>query len=218
MDMPTVQQLLSDVRTRLPSSTETFTDGIIIGWFNDCQNEIWRYLASTELYEFDTIAGQALYNLPSDCAVDMIKSVQVSNSTTIDGTETYTTYEYTGPDDDLSGNQWYDALGQMGIYPTPSTATGSGYNVKLTYEASPVQLSTNTLSTVPSINTEFQDILKFRALRDIARSGNAPDVELANNYQADYDEIMKRIWLNYYKRKAKNPRQTWSHKEGWYSG
>ena len=215
--MPSVQQLLSDIRTRLPSSTATFTDGMVIGWMNDIQQEIWRYMASTELYEFDTIASQSLYNLPSNCAFDMIKSVQISNSTVIDGTEGYATYNYAGPDDELSGNKYYDALGQIGIYPKPSTS-GTGYSVKITYEASPIQLSTNTLATVPSINTEYQDILKFRAMKNIAQSGNAPDVELANNYQREEDSLFNKIKMDYYKRKQRIPRSTWSYKSGWWKG
>ena len=216
--MPTVQQLINDVRTRLPASTSTFTDSVVIGWFNDAQNEIYRYMASTELYEFDTIAGQSLYNMASDMEIDMIKSVQVSNSTTIDGTETYATYGYAGPDDELSGNVYYDALGQVGLYPKPSSDTGTGYKVKVTYESSPVQLSTNTLSTVPSINDEYQDILKWRALRDIAGSGNNPDSNLVLYYQGLYDKIYKKIRIDFYKRKAANPRTTYPMSESWWNG
>lgn len=215
--MPTVQQLLNDVRTRLPSSTATFTDGVVIGWFHDTQQEIWRYLASTEIYEFDTIASQALYNMASDMAVDMIKSVEVSNSTIIDGTETYTTYTFAGSDDELTGNHYYDALGQIGLYPIPSTA-GSGYNVKITYEASPVALSTNTLSTVPSINSEYQDIFKWRACRDIAGSGNSPDTSLTTYYQGLYDKLFKKIKTDYNTRKHRKARENYRRSESWWNG
>ena len=215
--MPTVQQILDDIKSRLPYSTVSFPDSRVIDWMNQCQNEVWRYMASTELYEFNTIASQALYNLPSNCAFDMIKSVQVSNSTIIDGTEGYTTYSYVGPDDELSGNKYYDALGQVGIYPKPSTS-GTGYSVKITYEASPTQLGTGTLNIVPSINAEYQDILKFRAMKNIAQSGNAPDVELANNYQREEDSLFNKIKMDYYKRKQRIPRSTWSYKSGWWKG
>lgn len=174
-------------------------------------------MATTELYEFDTVASQAIYSYSSDMKIDMIKSLQVSNSTVIDGTETYTTYEFAGMDDQLIGNQYYDAMGSLGIYPVPSTA-GSGYNVKVWYESSPVQLSTNTLTTVPSINVEYQDILKFRAMKVIAQSGNAPDIELANNYQAEEDAIMKKIRMDYNKRKYRKPNETYRRSEGWWQG
>lgn len=213
--MPTLQQLIDDVDMRLPN---TFTTSQKASFMNDAIQEIWRYMASTELYEFDTIAGQALYAMASDMRIDMIKSVLVSNSTVIDGTEGYEKYWYAGPDDEMSGNSYYDALGNLGIYPVPSTATGGGYNVKVFYEPSPVALSTNTLTTVPSINVEYQDILKFRCMKVIAQSGNNPDVELANNYQREEDAIMKKIMMDYNKRKARKPRDTYRRSESWWNG
>ena len=215
--MPSVQQILSDIRTRLPASTNTFTDGVVIGYMNDCQNEIFRYMASTEIYEFDTIASQAIYNMASDMEIDKINSVQMSDSTVIDGTESYVTYEFAGINETMSGNCYYDALGQIGIYPVPSTS-GSGYKVKIHYEASPVQLSTNTLSTIPSINDEYQDILKWRACRDIAGSGNSPNTSLTTLYQGFYDKLFKMIKMDFYKRKFKNPKENYARSEGWFNG
>lgn len=215
--MPTVSQLLTDIQTRLPYSTNSFTDGTVIGWMNDTQQTIWRYLASTDIYEFDTVGGQAIYTYASDMKPDKIKSVQKSNSTVIDGAEEYITLTYCGPDDELSGNQWYDAEGGIGIYPTPTTDEG-GYSIKITYEPAPVALSTNTLSTVPSINVEYQDILKWRVCRDIAASGQHPDVDLANNYAAMYNALFDRIRMDYEKRKARLPRSRWDYGAKWWTG
>jgi len=213
--MPSLQELIDDIDARLPN---TYTNTQKISWINDLQNEIWRYMSEEELYEFDTIAGQSIYAMASDMRIDMIKSVLVSNSTTIDGTEGYTTYKYAGPDDEFGSNAYYDALGSLGIYPVPSSDTGSGYNVKVSYEPSPVALSTNTLTTVPGINSEYQDILKFRCMKVIAQSGNSPDVELANNYQREEDALMKKIKTDYHKKKFKKPRNTYRRSESWWQG
>ena len=213
--MPTIQQILDDIKSRLPYSTASFPDSQVIDWINTCQGEVYRYMASTEIYEFNTVADQALYSLSTSIAFDMIKMVQVSDSTTIDGTEGYNKYKFAGFEDELSGMQYYKALSNMGLYPTPE---GTGYNVKITYESKPTSLSTNTLGTVPDINNEYQDILKFRAMKNIAQSGNAPDVELANNYQREEDSLFNKIKMDYYKRKQRIPRSTWSYKSGWWKG
>lgn len=216
--MPTVQQLLTDVATRLQYSTNSFPDATVIGWMNDTQNEIWKWMSSTDQYQFSTIAGQALYTIPDDMRLDRIQSVQVSDSTVIDGTEGYLTYVFAGQDDELVGNQYFDALGEIGLYPVPSTAAGTGHSVKITYEPRPVQLSTSTLATVPSLDADYQDILKWRVLRDIARSGRDPDTDLANNYQADYDALFARIKLDYYKRKQAEPKRQLPYNDGWWRG
>lgn len=213
--MPTVQQLLDEIDIRLPN---TFTATQKITFMNTFQNEIWRYMASTDLFEFDTIAGQGIYSLASDMHIDMVKSVLISNSTVIDGKEGYNTYKFAGLDDDLNSNSFYDALGSLGIYPVPSSDNGGGFNVKVSYEPSPTQLSTNTLTTVPSINVEYQDILKYRTMKVIAQSGNNPDVELANNYQQEEAEIMKKIVMDYHKRKFRKPRDTYRRSESWWKG
>ena len=216
--MPSVQQLLNDIAVRLQYSTSSFPDATVVGWMNDTQNEIWKWLASTDQFQFTTIAGQATYDMASDMRIDRIQSVQVSASTVIDGTEQYLTYAFAGQDDQLVGNQWFDALGQIGLYPVPSTGTGDGYNVKITYEPRPVQLSTSTLTTIPSLDEDYQDILKWRVLRDIARSGRDPDVDLANNFQADYDAILDRIKMDYYRRKQAAPRLQRPYSAGWFRG
>lgn len=216
--MPTVQQLLTDVGTRLQYSTSAFTDATVIGWMNDTQNEIWKWMASTDQFQFSTVAGQATYDMASDMRLDRIQSVQVSASTVIDGTEQYLTYSFAGQDDELVGNQYFDALGQIGLYPVPSTANGTGYNVKITYEPRPVQLSTGTLSTVPSLDTDYQDILKWRVLRDLCFSGRDPDTDLGNNYEALYQEILDRIKMDYYRRRQASPRLQRPYNAGWFRG
>jgi hypothetical protein len=215
--MPTVQDLLDDVRRRVPASTDTFTDSVVIGWFQDTQLELWRYMASTEDYEFDTQAGIAIYPMASDMRIDMIKSFLVSNSTVIDGTEEYTTYEFSGQGAELTGYQYYDAFGQLGIYPAP-TSDGSGYRVKVFYESAPATLSASETTTVPSINVEYQDILKWKACQDIAGSGNSPDLTNAAYYQALYDRLFLRIKMDYAKRKAQNPSDNYRRSESWWQG
>lgn len=210
--MPTVRQLLTDIDDRMPN---TFTQTQKVRWMNDFQNQIWRWMASTELYEFYTIASQAVYTLNDNIRFDKIQSVQISASTVIDGTEDYVQYNYAGYDDNLTGQQYYDSLDNMGIYPTPDTTNKL---VKIFYESYPTQLSTNTLDTEVDLNPEYQDVLKFRAMKVMAQSGNAPDIELANNYQREEEEIVKQIRMDYYKKKQRNPKQQWSYKKGWWKG
>lgn len=210
--MPAVTQILSNIDARVPNVTSATQK---VAWMNQAQDKVWRFMASTELYEFNSVADQGVYTLPVAIAADMIKSVQVSASTKIDGTESYMTYEYCGSDDVLAGSQYYNALGNIGIYPTPAK---SGYNIKIYYETKPVTLSTNTLGVTPSLNPEYQDIYEYFVCKQLVQSGNAPDIELANNYESEVKEITKKVQMNYYKRKAKNPKAKVSYKDKWWKG
>lgn len=216
--MPTLQKILEDIKIRIPYSTDTLTNSRVIGWINDCQNEIWRYMASTEIYKFNIVAGQSIYNLPLNCKVDMIKSVLVSDSTVDNGNESYTPYKYAGHDDEVEGNIYYEVTDRIGIYPSPSTDLGTGYVGMIVYESSPTQLSENSLSVIPDINEEYQDILKWRACRDIAGSGHNPDDHLRDYYNSLYEKLLKKIRTDYYKRKAKNPKENYRRSESWWNG
>jgi hypothetical protein len=55
-------------------------------------------------------------------------------------------------------------------------------------------------------------------MKVIAQSGNNPDVELANNYQQEEAEIMKKIVMDYHKRKFRKPRDTYRRSESWWKG
>ena len=211
--MATLQQLLDDIDARLPN---TFTATQKITWMNDCVGEVWRYMASTKLHTTVTVSSQANYELPTGIEFDKIKRVEVANST---AGETFNEYTYKGDDDTKTDYSYLKNVTTDGtrlqLYPTPDTAD---YPIKIKYEAKPTVLSTNTLSTGVQINSEYQDILKFRAMKVIAQSGNSPDVELANNYFMEELEILRKIRTDYYKRKQKLPKSRFDYRQNWYKG
>lgn len=214
--MATVSSILSDVALRLPHSTVTFTDSVKVGWMNSLQDEIWRYATSTKAYFFQLTSGVTDYAMATDMAFDKIKYVALSNSTVNTSTALYTEYTYVGPQETLGDNYskaWGSTIGDI-LLPTPTT---SGYFVKVIYENKPVTLTT-AATDVPSLNSEFHDIYKFRICKNIAGSGNSPDVELKNNYEAEENEILSKIRMNYYYRKAAKPKSVFSYRENWYQG
>lgn len=211
---PTIQQVLNDINLRLPNTIPT-TDKI--NWINDCVREIWRFMASTKLHTTTLTADQAIYAMSTDMAFDKIKSVLVGDSTVQTSTVNYTPYKLVGSDDELIGNNYFDALGGIGVYPVPTT-DDAGKPIKIIYEAiAPIATTTN-LSSVLQINPEYQGVVKSNLWKNIARTGNNPDIELGNDYEADEKEYMHKIRHDYYQRKAKSSKSKFDRRENWWKG
>lgn len=213
--MATWANIIADVAKRLPYSTATYTDAVLIGWGNDIISDVWRYCASTKCSEFPTASSQQVYSLSTSIAMDKIISVQVGLTTS----SSFTSYKFAGSEDILSGLQWYDALEssntpRIGLYPIPDT---TAYTVRITYESMPPTYTTSDTGVEPAINREFHNLIKFGLIRDIAGSGKAPDVILSNNYEKKYQELFSKMKMNYYKRKSKLGKNNKTYRDSWYN-
>ena len=212
---PTFLQILNDIDLRYPN---TVASSDKIRWMNDAVREVWQFAATTNLYTTTAVAGRAIYPLSTDMRFEKIKAVFVSDSTARSSTEEWTQYELVGLDDELSGNQYYKAGNGIGIYPVPTTDE-AGRGIKIIYEPMPAMYSsTSDTTSVPAFNPDYVDIIKWRVLRDIAGSGVSPDVEMVNNFQASYDEVMRKLRMDYYKRWQKNKNRRWDYRSGWWTG
>lgn len=214
--MPTIAEIIADINLRLPHSTGTYTNAVKVGWMNDLQREVWRWVASTNTTSITASTTAASYTLASNITPDQIKRVQVFDSGTSTGG--FTDYAFADETNRESGN-WYMESGQFILYPAATTSL----LVKITHVDKPIDIALSTATTTnyvdSALDAEYHDLYKWRVMKLIAQSGNAPDVELANNYQANEDEMMKRIKMRYYKNQQKMPKsKPWSYKQGWYQG
>jgi len=212
---PTFLSLLQGIDAELPNTVAS-TDKI--NWMNLAIREEWRWIASTKLFSTSLTAAKAIYTLPNDARHDKINYFAVSDSTARSSTENWTVYTPVGQDDELSGNQYYKAGGGVGIYSVPTT-DDAGKGLMAMYEAIPITYASTTDTTsIPNISKDYINIVSWKVKRRVALAGASPDVEVANNCQAEVDEIVKKIKMNYYKKKAKNPSDKFSYKANWWNG
>lgn len=200
--MPTVQEIISDIDIRIPN---VFTINQKVDWLNEILLQLYKYMnaGNKEIYQFDSIKGQSIYSLPNDMTMDEIISVERSNDALPTSESQYTTYTYKGLNEELNGNNYFDALnGLIGVYPVPDA---TGYIFNIIYEKKPPLLSSSDLSAVPSISERYHNILKFYVCSVIAKSGNNPDVELANNYAREFNDAWQLFYKDYTVTKIKNP-------------
>ncbi|MBW2003001.1 MAG: hypothetical protein JRI72_00090 [Deltaproteobacteria bacterium] len=217
--MATVIQLLNDIDARLPNS---FTEETKLAWMNDVQRKLTKYFDDIEtVYEFVASSSMA-YTLSTSIRMDRITHVYTGDSTAIEditSTTVWTEHDYLGADDVLEGYKYYTPTIEhynttgfntdLGLYPesTEVRVARVFYKTKLT------DLTTETSGCTPLFDSEYHDILKYGTLEIIAKSGNDPDVELANNYYSDYLEILKEIKKDVAQKKMKTPKFKLSYKE-----
>lgn len=205
--MSTLQQLINDIDARLPNK---FTTAQKVAWFNDLQREIDKDKTSEQIYEFFTVEGQSIYSLPSDCTIELLKYVGISQDQNVTDSTSFTQYTFRGMNEELDGTNYFDATnGLIGFYPAPDT---SGYSIRLIYRRKSQELSASDLSVIPSLKEKYHNIFKYDAMQIIASAQK--DTEVANYYESKKNEILDQIRKDYMEQKVKVPLK--SRSNGWW--
>jgi hypothetical protein len=220
--MPTVKAILSDIESRYPRATQ-FTHTQKIGWMNDLQRKIHRYTSIPSVQEF-VASSSVMYALSTGIRFDKIDRVLVGDSTAIadiSSTTIWEEYKYAGPDEALTGNQYYRPDRDTFNTTSPSSfialhpASTEVRVCRIYYQKIPVTITATSddTTTIPELDEEYHDLYKHYVLETVAGAGDYPDVELKNNFHADYLEEEKRVKKDWYKRKERTPKKVWSYKD-----
>jgi len=213
--MPTTVQILADVDARLPNS---FSESQKLAWINDTQRKIAKYLQVEQTYDFVASSSMA-YSISTNIRFENIKHLYTGDSTKIadiSSTTIWQEHDYAGADDVLSGYKYY--------VPNIShfTSTGTSTSLCLYPESTEVRVAriyyntllddlTTTSGNAPLWNSEWHDILKYGVMEIIAKAGNNPDIDLANNYRFEYNDILRDIKKDNAVKKWKRPRIKWNY-------
>lgn len=212
MAAETLSQALSYIDELLPNKVASTTKITLI---NNELRRLWPYMTSTEIYEFVTVSSQYVYSLPSDCEFESIveNGLAIGDSTaTATSTTVFTTYSFAGDDEELTDYHYYNVSGSLGIYPAPEY---SDYPARLKYQKRPTLFASSDTNSQFDVEEDFVDVIKLRTMSKVAKCGNNPDVELANNYDADADQLERKLKMRTLKKRSKTPRTRWSYREGW---
>jgi len=207
----TLQEVLTYIDTLLPNG---LTSAMKVTLINGEVRKVWMDMTSTNYYNFNTVANQATYTIPSDMEFEMIveNGLMIANSTlAVSSTTVFETYKYCGPEDELNSKQFYDALGLIGIYPVPD----NGFPARIRYQERPTIFASTDTAIEFNLDQDYIDLVKFRTMARIAKSGNGPDVELANNYESDARELEARLKMMAAQKRRKISKQRVSYREGW---
>lgn len=195
--MPTITEIIAYADRKFPNS-ETDANKIIDinGMHKKIYVQIARLKNDYEIYETVTIANQLTYSLPSNCTIDNIISISVSQSTTITASTEWDTYEYAALTDKVDTGYYYAratsstfALTKDGL--PISTAELS---IRIFYYKTPAALS--AVGDTPELDSDYHDLLKYSLIQDLASQGHNPDTEIADYWQKKYDEFLDEVKEN----------------------
>ena len=220
--MPTVKALLTEIDLTYPRAN-SFSHTAKIGWMNDIQRKIHKFVSIPGVQEF-VASSSYIYALSTNLRFDKIDRVLVGDSTAIadiSSTTIWTEYKYAGPNDELTGNQYYRPDRDVYNTTSPSSFIGLYYDstvarvCRIYYQKIPATITATSDDTtsLPEIDEEYQDIYKHGVKEIVAKAGDYPDIEMANNFHADYLEEERRIKKDYFKRKERTPKRQWDWRD-----
>ena len=182
-----IQDFVTEVDTLYPNS---FTDQQKITWLNQVQNRYVKWLTGETLYSFNTVADQEIYTLPDGISFDLVKALYISPSTDTPDSETYfEQYHKAGRDNYLAGKCFYKSLDNIGISPVPDNA----YPARMYYQERPTEFSSTDMTAEFNIDTDWIEALIFKVAARCAKTGKFPNVELANNYEAEAEDLLRQM-------------------------
>jgi hypothetical protein len=196
--LPTIQELISDIDARLPNK---FTTAQKVEWFNDLQLEIDKDKTRDEIYEFFTVTDQPIYPLPTDCTIELLKFVGISQDLTISESTIFDQYTFKAMNDEFTGNNYYDATnGLIGLYPVPDT---DSYSIRLIYVKKSQEFNAGDLTVMPDLKEKYHNIFKYDCMQIIASAKK--DTEIANYYESKKLEMLAIMRKDRMEEKVKTP-------------
>lgn len=218
--MPTLTEILADIDTRYPN---TFTDTQKVYWLNRSIQKYYKYapvektmdvqlstspsyLATTDGFKFENLLRVEFYN--------------TTNAIATSDREEYTLFEKAGTKESRANDHIYDSSGLLGFFPPPSTINGfEDKYIRVKFYKFPDTMSTTASTVSPDIDEKYQDILVHSVINIVAKSGINPDIDIANNAQADLEEVLKQARFERSRRRYQiHNKNKISYKEGWEAG
>lgn len=195
----TLAEILAKIKRYYPRAT-TWSDAEIVSILNDEQREIFRELSLKDIYEFNTVADQWSYALPTNCSIEFLEYVGLTEDAVITSDTNFREYTFADINETMYGYKYFDAFnGLIGLYPMPDT---TGWNIRLIFRKRPALMDSTDTGETPELKEDWHRIFVYGAIAEIAGSGSNPDTTTANNYTAKYNELMGQILLAKYNNKA----------------
>lgn len=220
MALLTLTEILADIDTRLPN---VFTEGQKINWINMVARKYYKHAPKEIDLQIELTSGIGTYCTESTDGfkfenLNFVKFYNTTAATVASSDEP--DYELRSKDAlnerGQTGEFLYNSSGYLGVAPIPTT---TGYKAVVNYNRYPITLTSDDGAEYPDIKDGYEEILVFGTMQIMAKSGISPDIDIANNAQADLTEILSQASLEQARKKYKaRGRNRTSYKESWQTG
>lgn len=168
-----LQEILDEIDSEVPNA---FSVKQKVRWINQTLRRLYRRFTLPDLVDkFQTTASVAFYPLPENCPQDRVTAI------TVDATP----YKYKSGSEQAPCNFYTFVQGQIMLYPTPDKVM----DVLVFFSPSPKDLIETDLKSVPNFLEDYHRLLVLGAAIECAK--RIPDVTMANNLTADFNELIK---------------------------
>jgi len=139
-----------------------------------------------------TVVNAPSYALPSDIRPEDITYVGICDDTVLTDSSRFKEYGYLRAEQKLSGSNWYIHVSDggargIGLYPVPTDSTS---HIRLIYKKRPTMFTLLNVTAEPEIEVDWQMLLVYGAITEIAGSGSSPDISIVNNYTYKYNALL----------------------------
>ena len=187
-------EIFAWVDRKYPNSESTANKVIDL---NEIHKEVYirlkRLKHEYEEHEDLTVANQLEYTLPTDCTIDNIISVQVSDDADVTSATEFTEYEYAGLKDYLDNGYYYTFSpdGKYLLSDLGEAVSTAGKVIKILYYETPTAIS--AAGNTPELDSQYHMLLCYGMVQTLAAQGHNPDTEIADYYQRKFDEYFMQI-------------------------
>lgn len=193
--MYTVYQVMQKINTEYPNNGFVYDaevtyksqiDQAFIDYINSALNRVDKYVMLDEIYEFPTIVGQTIYELPLNCELQNIEEV-----TRMFAPRTSVRLRWARDSERMDGARYFNGYGNtIGLYPVP---TKDNEKVTIFFKRTPRPVK--TVDDPIEIKDKWIDLIVYSVVADMASSGSNPDIEVSNNYTLKYNNLLQQAML-----------------------
>jgi hypothetical protein len=211
--MKTCLDMMNDIEALRPSSTEfSFTQRA--KWFDEIMRRTYRDVGVLKQVDIPITTATLSYDLTAystQLELGNIQKIYITTTKTTCSTDITDVSTF----DEYNLTQYNDPVEPNNILFKRYFSDERIMRVRYVAVPGSMPATSSDSSTIPDIDPDAIPAIEYAVMSRICKSGDAPDVQMANAYEADYREEMRRLKAMVRTRTRKMRESQINYKEMW---